>query len=231
MIIGGLQKFSTIDFPKKLAAVVFTGGCNLRCPFCHNPDLVEWKGNGSGLAQSRVLDFLRRRVGKIDGVVLSGGEPTLQADLVDFLMEVKAMGFAIKLDTNGTEPGVIKSLLDKNLLSYIAVDMKHVYSKYSRACGLKILSMEGIEESVSIVIHSGISYEFRTTMVPGIHVLSDALGIAIQLDGAKRFVVQEFIPKKTLSMGNFGESNFSREDFELLRREIESHVGEFVIRY
>jgi pyruvate formate lyase activating enzyme len=164
-------------------------------------------------------------------VVLSGGEPTLHSDLADFILEIKNLGFEIKLDTNGTRPEVIKSLLGNGLLAYVAMDIKHGYDKYARASGLQIPSVECIKESVSIIISSGIDHEFRTTMVPGIHVPSDVLDIAVQIDGAKRFAVQEFIPRKTLSMGSLGKNTFPKEDFEPLRWEVETHVSEFVIRY
>jgi pyruvate formate lyase activating enzyme len=231
MIIGGLQKFSTIDFPEKLAAVIFTRGCNFRCPFCHNFELISEKNSSGDLDQKGVLDFLRRRIGKLDGVVLSGGEPTLHSDLADFILDIKNLGFEVKLDTNGSWPEIIRSLLGKGLLAYIAMDIKHVYAKYTRACGLQIPSIERIKESVSIITNSDIAYEFRTTMVPGIHVVSDALDIAMQLDGAKRFAVQEFMPNKTLALGNSCKNRFYRKDFELLRQRIETYVDEFVIRY
>jgi pyruvate formate lyase activating enzyme len=231
MIIGGLQKFSTIDFPKKLAAVIFTKGCNMRCPFCHNPELIDGKGDIEGLDQKSVFDFLQKRVGQLDGVVISGGEPTLHKDLIDFILEIKNLGFDVKLDTNGINPEVIKSLLGKKLLAYIAMDVKHVYAKYDMACGLQVPSINDIKTSVSIITDSDIEYEFRTTMVPGIHVVSDILEIAMQLDGAKRFVVQEFISDKTLSMGNSCKNTFSQKDFEPLRQKIETYVDEFVIRY
>ncbi|MDR2735328.1 MAG: anaerobic ribonucleoside-triphosphate reductase activating protein [Puniceicoccales bacterium] len=231
MIIGGLQRFSTIDFPGKLAAVVFTKGCNLRCPFCHNPELVSGKSPAGDLEIGEVFNFLRRRVGQLDGVVVSGGEPTLHDDLADFVFEIKTIGFDVKLDTNGTRPDVINSLLDKELLTYIAMDMKHVYTKYATACGTLDCDVDDIKKSASLLICSGIDHEFRTTMVPGIHTLSDVPEIAAQLIGAKRFAVQEFIPKKTLSLGDSCENTFSREDLEPLRPMVEEYVDEFVIRY
>jgi pyruvate formate lyase activating enzyme len=173
MHIGGLEKLSLIDYPGELSAVVFTIGCTFRCPFCYNPMLVLFKhrnGNKTDEDHTQIKErdlflFLESRVGKLDAVVISGGEPTMQVDLPEFIRKVKALGFKIKLDSNGTNPAMLEKLLEENLIDYLAMDIKAAPSDYSKATDTKF-DFEKIKKSVKIIMQSGVPYEFRTTCVP-----------------------------------------------------------------
>lgn len=187
MKINGLQKNSFVDYPGKISAVLFTPGCNMDCFYCHNRILLD--GSKENLINSEdVLTFLESRKGFLDGVVVSGGEPTLQKGLLPFLNLVKGLGYPIKLDTNGTNPEVVKSCLDKGLLDYIAMDFKAPFNKYKDICRTEV-DLDNIMRSVDLIINSGINYEFRTTLAPGLD-LEDIVEIANQIRGAKLYVLQ-----------------------------------------
>lgn len=194
MKFGGLIPFTLIDFPGRPAAVLFAAGCNLRCPFCHNPELVMGSGD---LCIEEALGFLRTRVGKLQGVCVSGGEPTLMPNLAALLMEIKALGFAVKLDTSGTAPQILGSLLEKELVDYAAVDVKTSPAKYSAACGRSI-DHELVRESVRLLQSSGVPHELRTTAVPGLVELTDIQAVGEWLGRVRRYVLQQFRPGKTL---------------------------------
>jgi pyruvate formate lyase activating enzyme len=236
MLIGGLQKISLIDFPGKIAAVVFTQGCNMRCPFCHNASLVDPRQFAHVLPESEVFNYLSSRKKQIDGVVISGGEPTLHADLQSFLGNVRELGFSIKLDTNGSKPDVIASLANSNLLDFIAMDIKHDFAKYELACGGHV-AIDCIVRSIDFIKNCFIDYEFRTTVVPGIHGKEDVMGIAKKISGAKKFTIQEFVPDHALSddlRQRVKESLFDpkhKAELEELKSYCLKHVAEFEIRH
>ena len=162
-IIGGIQKTTLVDFPGKVAAIVFTQGCNFRCGYCHNPELLEHSKN-SDFNKNDFLDFLKTRIGKLDGVVITGGEPTLQKGLYDFIKEIKSLGFAVKLDTNGTNPIIVEKLINDNLLDYIAMDIKAPFDKYTKITGVGV-DIENIKRSIELIKNSSVDYEFRTTVL------------------------------------------------------------------
>ena len=166
MLIGAFQKFSMIDYPEKLSAVVFFSGCNLRCPYCHNPQLCL-NSLSNYIEMGFVLDFLVSRVGKLDAIVLSGGEPTMQENLIQFVRKVKELGYLVKLDTNGTKPDVIKQLLDEDLLDYVAMDVKTTEEKFKNFSDNIDFSV--IKTSIDIIMSSKIDYEFRTTLINEYH--------------------------------------------------------------
>lgn len=183
-----------VDFPGKLAATVFTGGCNLRCPFCHNALLVNrLEENPETHSVEEVLDFLKKRKGFLDGVVLSGGEPLLQSGVADFLAAIKAMGFAVKLDTNGCYPEKLKEILDRGLVDYVAMDIKNSREKYALTVGIPAFDITPIEQSVQLLKNSGIDYEFRTTIVKEFHTAQDLVSIGQWLDGSPRYFLQQFV--------------------------------------
>lgn len=198
MRIGGIQKVSLIDFPGKISTVVFTQGCNFRCEFCHNPSLVLPEMFDHVINDGDVLSFLESRKGLIDGVVLSGGEPTIQIGLCQFIEKTKKMGFLVKLDTNGTNPDVLRDLYSKNLLDYVAMDIKNVLDKYTTIVG-KNVDIREIQQSISIIMNSGIDYEFRTTIVPKFHSIDEIKQIVSLIDGADCFVLQEFVPDHAIN--------------------------------
>ncbi|MEI7999425.1 MAG: anaerobic ribonucleoside-triphosphate reductase activating protein, partial [Candidatus Omnitrophota bacterium] len=164
MRIGGFQKLTLADYPGKVAATVFTQGCNFRCGFCHNPELVCPEKFQPAILEQEILDCLKLRQGKLDGVVITGGKPTLQADLADFILKVKKLGFLVKLDTNGSLPNVVRDLIECHLIDYVAMDVKTSLEKYSQAVGCQC-DVDKIQESISLIVKSGLPYQLRTTLV------------------------------------------------------------------
>lgn len=192
MNICGLQKLSMVDYPGKLAATVFTGGCNLRCPFCHNALLVTRLGESPRLDTDEILNFLRSRRGLLDAVVLSGGEPLLQPGAADFLAAVKNMGYPVKLDTNGCYPDALAEILRRGLVDYVAMDVKNSKEKYAATVGLPGFDIAPVEESIRIIRESGVDYEFRTTAVREFHSADDFAAIGRWLHGSKNYYIQNF---------------------------------------
>ena len=211
MRISGLQKLSMVDYPGKLAATVFTGGCNLRCPFCHNAPLVLRVSETPDLPADEVLSFLRTRKGLLDGVVLSGGEPLLQKGAADFLREVKALGFSVKLDTNGCYPEALAAILEAGLADYVAMDIKNRPEKYAESVGIPDFDMKPVRESIHLLRRSGVDYEFRTTVVKEFHTLDDIRAIGEWLKGSKRYFLQQFVDSGDL----VGIGCHGREPLEL----------------
>ena len=193
MRISGLQKLAMVDFPGKLAATVFTGGCNLRCPFCHNAPLVNRVAETPELSEEEVLAFLKSRKGLLDGVVLSGGEPLLQHDAADFLKKVRELGFAVKLDTNGCFPQVLADILQQELVDYVAMDIKNCREKYAQTVGIPGFDITPVEESVRLLQNSGINFEFRTTVVKKFHTAADIQAIGKWCQGAPHYFLQQFV--------------------------------------
>jgi len=192
MIIGGFQRLTLIDYPGKLATTVFTVGCSFRCPFCHNPELVlPSKMVVDSKMEENFFKHLKNRKGKIEGVCITGGEPTIQKDIVEFIQKVKKLGFKIKLDTNGTRPDVLKKLLDLKLLDFVAMDIKNQLKKYDSTTGVKG-DKQRIKLSVDLIMNSRLPYEFRTTVVPGLHTPKDFEVIAKWIQGAKSYYLQEY---------------------------------------
>jgi len=163
MIIGGLQKLSLIDFPGRPAAVVFTRGCNFRCPYCHNPELISSHSAGNDIHPKEFFAFLEKRRGLLEGVVVTGGEPTLHDDLPDFMRRIKGLGFAVKLDSNGSNPMMLQKIIDDRLVDYIAMDVKAPFEKYDRVAGVAV-NINAIRASIDIIRNSGLPHQFRTTL-------------------------------------------------------------------
>ncbi|MDD3347102.1 anaerobic ribonucleoside-triphosphate reductase activating protein [Oscillibacter sp.] len=198
MRICGLQKLSMVDYPGKLAATVFTGGCNLRCPFCHNALLVTRLEESPALESGDILSFLSTRRNLLDGVVLSGGEPLLHAGAADFLREVRALGFSVKLDTNGCYPDALGNLLSQGLVDYVAMDIKNCRERYPETVGVPDFDIAPVEESIRLLRRSGVSFEFRTTAVRELHTAADIRAIGAWLAGAKRYCLQTFVDSGNL---------------------------------
>ncbi|MBF0483544.1 MAG: anaerobic ribonucleoside-triphosphate reductase activating protein [Candidatus Omnitrophica bacterium] len=224
MKIGGLIKFSLIDFPGKIAAVIFVQGCNFRCPYCHNPELVDPKSYSALIHEEEVLDFLNKRRGQLGGVVITGGEPTLQLDLLPFSLNVKNMGYALKLDTNGSRPEVIQALIDQNVLDYIAMDIKAPFVKYFDVAGVDNFA-DNVKQSIEIIKDSALDYEFRTTFIPGLMTENDIVEIAEMIKGAKRYKLQLFnVDKKNILDDNLRGNAPSQEEikqFEIIKKKYE----------
>jgi pyruvate formate lyase activating enzyme len=198
MKIGGLQKLTLVDYPNKIAATVFLTGCNFKCGFCHNPSLVNPGKNENQISELEFFNFLKSKQGLVDGICITGGEPTINSDLPKFIQKIKKLNFAIKLDTNGNNPKILQKLIDKKLLSFVAMDIKTSLDKYEKATNTKI-NLENIKESVEIIKNSKIDYEFRTTVVPGIVDREDIEKIGKWLKGTKKYVLQQFRNQKVLN--------------------------------
>ncbi len=209
MIIGGLQKFSLLDYPDHIAAIIFTQGCNFRCQFCYNPMLVKpgytggkvsnrpSAGDGQGqkghplITEDDLFAFLDKRKGKLNAIVITGGEPTLHKDLPEFIIKIRKLGYKIKLDTNGTNSQMLKDLIGRRLIDYIAMDMKGPLDKYEKVIGVKTDLMK-IKESITIIMKSGLPYEFRTTVVPDLIGFKDIASIGKLIKGASKWYLQIF---------------------------------------
>lgn len=226
MKISGLQKLTLLDYPSKMACTVFTYGCNFRCGFCHNALLVT-EENSDNISEDEFFAFLKKRQGILEGVCISGGEPTLQPDLREFIIKVKSLGYAIKLDTNGINPRLLKSLIEDGLLDYVAMDIKHSPDKYSTICGCDV-DMGAIRESASIIIESGIDYEFRTTTVREYHTAEDFEAIAQWIKGDSKYFLQRFEDSGNLIGDNL--SPFSKEEMTAFADGIKSKLPNVAIR-
>ncbi len=223
MQIKGFIETSLIDWDGKIVSVVFLPGCNFRCPFCHNHLLVEHPEQVADVPWSRVEAFLRAKRGWIDGVVVTGGEPTIHKDLPGFLAKFKGMGLPVKLDTNGGNPGMLKRILDEGLVDYIAMDLKAAMGEaYAKACGLPF-DQGDLRASINIIMSSGRDYEFRTTIVPGIHGLESIRSMAGEIRGAKKWVLQQFV---SANAGDEGLRQVAPYDNEQLERMREAAAGE-----
>jgi len=227
MIFKGVQKLTLLDYPGKIACTLFTFGCNFRCPYCHNPELVFNDGTPE-IPEEKILSFLEARVGFLEGVCITGGEPTLHDDLPEFIKKVKSFGFFVKLDTNGTNPKMVKELIDKKLVDYIAMDIKAPLEKYDNVVRVKA-DKKKIDESVKI-IKSFPEYEFRTTILPDLLSKQDMIAIAKWLNGAKRFFIQQFKPTKTLEKSFLEKKPYSKEELEEICKAIEPYFGVCKIR-
>ena len=212
MEIAGLQKTTLLDYPGKVACTVFLPGCNLRCPFCHNASLVLNPGPGQ-MSEEAFFAFLTKRRGILDGVCVTGGEPTLHRELPEFLAKIRGMGFSVKLDTNGTRPEVLRQILDRGLVDYVAMDIKAGPEHYAEACG-GVDALNPVRESVALLMDSGVDYEFRTTCVHPIHTPEDMAQLASWLRGAKRYFLQAFVDSGDLVSP--GVEGLSREEMQAL---------------
>lgn len=182
-----------LDFPGKVACTVFTGGCNFRCPFCHNALLVTKLPEKPDYTEDEILSFLEKRIGLLDGVAITGGEPLLNPDITDFIRKIRDMGFAVKLDTNGSFPEKLKAIVGEGLVDYVAMDIKNRREKYAETIGLKNLDLSKIEESVEFLKSGAVDYEFRTTVVKQFHTVEDIRAAAEWISGAKRYFLQNFV--------------------------------------
>jgi pyruvate formate lyase activating enzyme len=219
-MIKGFQKLSLIEYPEKISAIVFLGNCNFKCHFCYNIDLVRNYDKLPDIPEKEILDFLSTRKGFLDGLAITGGEPTLHKELPSFIKKVKDLGFLVLLETNGSNPEMLKELIDKKLVDYIAMDIKAPLEKYDEVAGVKV-NKKDIQESIDIIRKSGIDYEFRTTVIPKHFKEDDAKAIGKWLKGSERYVLQQFRPEKTLDEDYRKMESYSpeklKELFELMK--------------
>ncbi len=229
MLIGGLQKVSLIDFPGRVAAIVFTRGCNFRCRYCHNPELVLPERYCTPISEEYVLDFLQSRRELLDGVVITGGEPTIQNDLIEFIGKIKAMSFLVKLDTSGISPDVLELIIKKGLVDYIAMDIKAPLEKYATVTNTNA-DIEKIRRSISIIKTSGVDYEFRTTMARSLTSPDDIIGIAKSISGSKKYVLQRFAKSDTLDAAFVPGDAYGNAELEKLKDALKEYVTACTIR-
>lgn len=192
MLLAGLQKLTLLDFPGRVACTVFTAGCNLRCPFCHNSDLVLPERKPPLLDVEEFFSFLKKRQGILEGVCVTGGEPLLQKDIAPFLRRIKELGFSVKLDTNGCFPNVLRELVEDRLVDFVAMDIKNSPARYPQTAGIPTLDLNPIQDSVSFLLSDAVDYEFRTTVAAQLHDEECFRDIARWIAGAKRYALQEF---------------------------------------
>ena len=228
MKIGGVQKLSLVDYPGHTAIALFTIGCNMRCGYCHNPELVLPERYANTIPEEDIFYFLEKRVGKVEGVVISGGEPTMHADLPDFIRRVKQLGYLVKLDTNGTHPVMLQKLLDEGLLSYVAMDIKASMARYEEVVARPII-VEDIQKSVALIKNSGIDHEFRTTLVKSQVSYDDLEEIGQLVHGSPRFALQRFRPGRTLNPQFAHEQTYSDAELQTIKERMERHVASCVI--
>jgi len=228
MQIYGLNKLTLLDYPEHLAATVFLGGCNLRCPFCQNASLVTRLGSQPIIPTDEFMDYLKKRKGVLEGVCITGGEPTIYKELPDFIKDIKEMGYNVKLDTNGTNPAMLKDLIKSGLIDYVAMDIKNSREKYAITTGLSDIQIDLVEESVRILLESDLDYEFRTTVVREFHDRYDMLSIALWISGAKAYFLQGFQDSGDLIMpGLHPHDRETMQDFLSL---VKPHVKHAALR-
>ncbi|MFH1405072.1 MAG: anaerobic ribonucleoside-triphosphate reductase activating protein [Patescibacteria group bacterium] len=229
MTIAGLQKFSLIDYPGKTCAIIFTRGCNFRCKYCHNPELVIPQKYAKEIPIETIFNFLEQRRNKLDAVCITGGEPTVHADLIGVIKKIKSIGFLIKLDSNGTRPDVLKKIIDQKLVNYIAMDVKAPLEKYPKITGCKI-SKNKIKQSIGLIINSGIDHEFRTTVVEPLTSEDDLKNIVQMIQGAQNYYLQKFVPTKTLDPDIINDKSLSDNILNKLIKEFSTGVTNCQIR-
>ncbi len=229
MLISGLQKLTLLDYPGKVACTVFTGGCNFRCPFCHNAPLVLPERLAQDTTEQEVLDCLRKRRGVLDGVAVTGGEPLLHKDIGAFLEKVKELGFMIKLDTNGSFPDRLIELAEAGLVDRVAMDVKNAPALYAHTVGLDRLDMAAIEKSRDFLLGGKIDYEFRTTVVKGLHTRESIEQAAQWIAGAKEYYLQQFKDSGDV-LHIEGLSAFDEEEMRALREAAAKYVPSVELR-
>lgn len=228
MKLYGLNKTTLLDYPGHVAATVFTGGCNFRCPFCHNGDLVLHPETQLMISEEEVLIHLEKRRGILEGVCITGGEPTLQPGLLPFVGKIKELGYLVKLDTNGYSPRVLKRLLRENMLDYVAMDVKAAPENYARAAGCPELDFSRIQESISLLKHCSIPYEFRTTVVQGLHTVEEFDAVGQCLSGGRAYYLQAFRENEHVIQEGFRA--FPAEIMEEIRERVKKYIDKVELR-
>lgn len=228
MHIHGFNKITLLDYPKHLAATIFIGGCNLRCPFCHNASLVTNVNSQPIIPTNEVLTILESRKSILEGICITGGEPTIYPDLPDFIKDVKKLGLKVKLDTNGSNPSMIKYLANNNLIDYIAMDIKNSKDKYSLSVGVDNYLIDSTSESIEFILREFIDYEFRTTLVKEHHCENDMIAIGEWIKGAKAYYLQAFVDSGDLLTN--GLTAHSREEMSHFSSLLKPYVKSVFLR-
>ncbi len=229
MVISGLEKCSFVDYPGKLATVVFLKGCNMNCSYCHNQELLQKENSLPGITEDQFFSFLERRKNLLDAVVVSGGEPTLNDKLPEFISRVRKSGYLVKLDTNGTNPGMVKDLLEEGLLDFVAMDVKTKLSKYNQLCRV-LVDTGAVVKTINLLLNSDVDYEFRTTVYPGLTETS-LYNLAELLSGARKWVLQHYSPEGNSLVELLDpDENLEKPDLQKLASVFSSYTGECSVR-
>jgi len=230
LLIKGLQKTTLVDYPGKVACTIFLPRCNFRCGFCHNKDLVLNPNSLPTITEEKLLIFLKEKKQWLDAICITGGEPLLHKELIQFLPKVKALNYLIKIDTNGTNPNLLKELIDKKLVNFIAMDIKNSLEKYNETAGIKV-DIEKIKQSIDIIKNSGIDYEFRTTVTPNLHTKEDIKQIGKWLKPSKNFAIQNFKPAKEVIDEKYQNmKGFTKEQLKEFKEILKEYFDEVEIR-
>lgn len=224
----GLQKLTLLDYPGKVACTIFTGGCNFRCPFCHNASLVLRPGECRVFSEEEILSFLKKRLGILEGVCITGGEPLMQNGIDGFIEKVKEIGYSVKLDTNGSFPDKLKDLVDRGLVDKVAMDIKNSKEKYPITVGIEDYDISPVERSVDILMNGNVDYEFRTTVVKNLHTLDDMVAIGEWITGARAYYIQNF--KDSGDLISTGLEGVDRNTADAFREAISRYVPGAAVR-
>lgn len=228
MVFGGIEKFTLIDYPGRIACMVYTIGCNFRCPYCHNPELVD-ETTEVRISEREFFDFLETRRGMLEGVVITGGEPTMHEELPRVMRDIKDRGFLVKLDSNGTNPQMLEEAIAEKLVDYIAMDMKAPLASYAQAVARPV-NIAAIRRSIALIMASGVEYEFRTTIVKSMLSQEDIRQIGEEIRGARRYVLQKFIPTKLLNPQFLRKVSYSDEELKEFQEMLTPYVEHCSIR-
>lgn len=229
MKIAQVQKSSLIEYPGKISAILFMQGCNFLCPYCHNPELVDPSLFTDPLSEEEILAWLKKRRGLLDAVVITGGEPTLQPDLIPFIRRIKALGYLVKLDTNGSCPDVLSEALSQGLTDYVAMDIKAALTRYPEVA-MRDIDIRKIETSIRTIMSSTASYEFRTTLVADLLSIDDIIAIGELIKGAPKYILQKFTPSKHVDHTYISSESFTQEETNHLLEGLKSLVGQCTLR-
>lgn len=227
MKISGMEKLTLLDYPEKIACLIFTQGCNFRCPFCHNKDLLKNEKTGK-IEEKQIFEYLEKRKGLLDGVCISGGEPLLQEDIESFIKKIKDMGFLVKLDTNGSHPNKLKRLIEQRLIDYIAMDIKNDFLNYEKTSGVQKLNMEKIKKSIEMIERSNIPYEFRTTVVKQLHNVNRLEKICKYLDPKAKYYLQNYRDCNTVL--KVGLTGFEKEELLHIQENLKKNHPNVILR-
>ena len=228
MQIDGFEKLTLLDYPEHIACIIFTRGCNLRCPFCHNSSILEFDDTNAQYREDEIFNYLEKRKNVLDGVCITGGEPLLQKDIKDFIKKVKRFNLKVKLDTNGTNYLKLKELIDENLVDYVAMDIKNTFEKYPVTTGIKDLQIDNIKKSINLLKKSSIDYEFRTTIVKDFHDFDDIENICKLLGKESKYYLQNFMDGDNVLKK--GLKSFSDEELKDLKNRLEINYNNVTIR-
>lgn len=227
MRISGFEKLTLLNYPEKVACMIFTKGCNFKCPFCHNSELINIDSNYEEITENEIFSYLEKRKNILDGVCISGGEPLIHKDIGIFISRIKSLGFCVKLDTNGSNPTLLKELIDNNLIDYVAMDIKNTFDKYNDTSGVSV-NIENIKKSIKIIEDSNIKYEFRTTLVKEYHDINDIEEICKMIDNKSIYYLQNFVNNEGVL--NRKLNPFSTVELEEIEKKLKGEYPNIIFR-